>query len=209
MPFPFLLLGAVLTGVFASVVAMVPDSVTRISKEEFIRLFAGNVSEAEDAAIKDAFARLGLDIDPAEGINAQTITRAINNGPLGGSGVELTNLFSREAVKRDLQRLALVHAAQNFGVELTSLDTESVKEALKSYVAEIVREEIANGGDLVDAAPDLIAIVKMIDAARKGYKDEAGNQLDKKPLLMSEAAINNRERQAKYRASHSRKWVAI
>lgn len=208
MAAPFLALGAVLAGVYATVATMIPDSITRISKEEMARLFLGNVSEAEDAVIKDAFAEMGLDIDPSDGINAQTLTAAINNGPLAGSGVELTNIFDREAIKRDLKRLALVHAAQSMGLKLTSLTTESVQEALKAHAAEIVREEIAMGGDLIDAAPDLVAIVKMIDAARKGYKNEAGETVSEKPLLMSDAAINNRERQAKYRANHRRVWVA-
>lgn len=208
MAAPFLALGAVLAGVYAAVATMIPDSITRISKEEMARLFLGNVSEAEDAVIKDAFAEMGLDIDPSDGINAQTLTAAINNGPLAGSGVELTNIFDRESIKRDLKRLALVHAAQSMGLKLTSLTTESVQEALKAHAAEIVREEIAMGGDLLDAAPDLVAIVKMIDAARKGYKNEAGETVSEKPLLMSDAAINNRERQAKYRANHRRVWVA-
>ena len=207
MPFPVLLLIPALTAVFAAVVASIPDSVTRITKEELARLIMGEVSDAEGAAIKEAFLKMGLDIDPEDGINAQTITAAINAGPLGGSGVELTNIFDREAVKRDLRRLALVHAAQNFGIELRSLETEAVKDAIRGYVADMVREEIANGGDLVDAAPDLVAIVKMIDAARKGYMDEAGNKVDEKPLLMSDAAVNNRERQAKYRGTHRRRWV--
>ena len=207
MPFPVLLLIPALTAVFAAVVASIPDSVTRITKEELARLIMGEVSDAEGAAIKEAFLKMGLDIDPEDGINAQTITAAINAGPLGGSGVELTNIFDREAVKRDLRRLALVHAAQNFGIELRSLETEAVKDAIRGYVADMVREEIANGGDLVDAAPDLVAIVKMIDAARKGYMDEAGNKVEEKPLLMSDAAVNNRERQAKYRGTHRRRWV--
>ena len=207
MPLPLLLLGSALTGIFATVVASIPDSITKISKEEFVRLFAGEVSEAENAAIKDAFARLGLDVDPDAGINAQTITAAINAGPLGGTGVELTNLFDRDAVKRDLQRLALVQAAQSFGIELHSLETEAVKEAIRGYVADMVREEIAGGGDLVDAAPDLVAIVRMIDAARKGYKNEAGEEVREKPLLMSKEAVSNRERQAKYRGNHQRRWV--
>lgn len=208
LPIAAVALWAALTTVMATVVSSIPDSAKRISKEEFARLFLGEVSEAESAAIKDAFQKMGLDIDPEDGINAQTITAAINSGPLGGSGVELTNIFDRDAIKRDLKRLALVHAAQSFGLQLTSLTTEAVTDAVKAYVAEIVREEIAMGGDLVDAAPDLIAIVKMIDAARKGYKDEAGNTVDERPLLMSDAAINNRERQAKYRANHRRRWVA-
>lgn len=204
---PLVALGAALAAVAATVMALIPDSIEKISKEEFIRLFAGNVSEAEGAAIKEAFLKMGLDIDPESGINEEAITKAINAGPLAGTGIELTNIFNRESIKRDLKRLALVHAAQNFGITLTSTDTESVIEAVKAYAAEIVREEIAMGGDLVDAAPDLVAIVKMIDAARKGYKNEAGEVVDKKPLLMSDAAINNRERQAKYRANHTRRWI--
>ena len=207
MPAPLVALAAAIAATLGAVYAMLPDSAQRIAKEEFVRLFAGEVSEAESAAIKEAFLKMGLDIDPENGINEQTITAAINAGPLGGSGVELTNIFDREAIKRDLRRLALVHAAQQFGIELHSLETEAVKDAIREYVAELVREEIANGGDLVDAAPDLVAIVKMIDAARKGYKNEAGETIEEKPLLMSEAAINNRERQARYRASHKRRWV--
>ena len=80
MPFPVLLLIPALTAVFAAVVASIPDSVTRITKEELARLIMGEVSDAEGAAIKEAFLKMGLDIDPEDGINAQTITAAINAG---------------------------------------------------------------------------------------------------------------------------------
>ena len=205
---PLVALGAALAAVMGVVAASIPDSITRITKEEFARLFLGEVSEAESAAIKDAFQKMGLDIDPENGINERTLTDAINNGPLAGTGVELTNIFDREAIKRDLTRLALVQAAQGAGLKLTSTTTEAVTEAVKTYIAEIVREEIKYGGDIVDAAPDLVAIVKMIDAARKDYRNEAGDVIESKPLLMSEAAIDNRRRQAKYRANHKRRWVA-
>lgn len=205
---PVVALGAAIAAVLATVYALLPDSAQRITKEEFVRLFAGEVSEAESTAIKDAFQKMGLDIDPENGINGRTLTDAINNGPLAGTGVELTNIFDREAIKRDLTRLALVQAAQGAGLKLTSTTTEAVTEAVKTYIAEIVREEIKYGGDIVDAAPDLVAIVKMIDAARKDYRNEAGDVIESKPLLMSEAAIDNRRRQAKYRANHKRRWVA-
>ena len=208
LPVAAVALWAALTTVMTTVVASIPDSAKRISKEEFARIFLGEVSEAESAAIKDAFQKMGLDIDPENGINERTLTDAINNGPLAGTGVELTNIFDREAIKRDLTRLALVQAAQGAGLKLTSTKTEAVTEAVKTYIAEIVREEIKYGGDIVDAAPDLVAIVKMIDAARKDYRNEAGDVIESKPLLMSEAAIDNRRRQAKYRANHKRRWVA-
>ena len=208
MAAPFLALGAALAAVMGVVAASIPDSITRITKEELARLIMGEVSDEEDEAIREVFQKMGLDIDPENGINERTLTDAINNGPLAGTGVELTNIFDREAIKRDLTRLALVQAAQGAGLKLTSTTTEAVTEAVKTYIAEIVREEIKYGGDIVDAAPDLVAIVKMIDAARKDYRNEAGDVIESKPLLMSEAAIDNRRRQAKYRANHKRRWVA-
>ena len=208
MAAPLVALGAALAAVMGVVAASIPDSITRITKEELARLIMGEVSDEEDEAIREVFQKMGLDIDPENGINERTLTDAINNGPLAGSGVELTNIFDREAIKRDLTRLALVQAAQSGGLKLTSTTTEAVTEAVKTYIAEIVREEIKNGGDIVDAAPDLVAIVKMIDAARKDYRNEAGDVIESKPLLMSEAAIDNRRRQAKYRANHKRRWVA-
>ena len=208
MAAPLVALGAALAAVMGVVAASIPDSITRITKEELARLIMGEVSDEEDEAIREVFQKMGLDIDPENGINERTLTDAINNGPLAGTGVELTNIFDREAIKRDLTRLALVQAAQGAGLKLTSTTTEAVTEAVKTYIAEIVREEIKYGGDIVDAAPDLVAIVKMIDAARKDYRNEAGDVIESKPLLMSEAAIDNRRRQAKYRANHKRRWVA-
>lgn len=208
MPAPLVALGAALAAVMGVVAASIPDSITRITKEELARLIMGEVSDEENEAIREVFQKMGLDIDPENGINERTLTDAINNGPLAGTGVELTNIFDREAIKRDLTRLALVQAAQGAGLKLTSTTTEAVTEAVKTYIAEIVREEIKYGGDIVDAAPDLVAIVKMIDAARKDYRNEAGDVIESKPLLMSEAAIDNRRRQAKYRANHKRRWVA-
>lgn len=209
MPIPVALgVGAAISAAYVAISNMIPDAVEKITKEEFMRLVAGDVGDLEKAAITDAFAKLGLAIDPEQGLSAGAITAAINAGPLAGTGVELTNIFNRDAVKSDMQRIALAHAAQTFGLHLNSLKTEDVKEALRGYVSQLVRDEIAGGGDLVDAAPDLVALVKLIDAARKNYREDENGNFERKPLKMTPEAISNRERQAKYRAGHTRRWVA-
>ena len=193
--------------VIAGLYAALPSSVQDIGKEEFMRLLAGDLGEFEREAIKGAFSKLGLEVDPETGINAESITRAINEGPLAGSGVELTNIFDRDAVKRDMQKIALAFGAQSMGMEVKSLSIDGIKEALRGEVQRRVYEQIqAGGGDLVDNAPDLVAIVKMIDASRRKMAEGEDGTPEKKPLLMSKAAINNRERQARYRANHTRHW---
>lgn len=207
MPIPVVVaVGAAITAIWAAVANAIPDSVEGIAKEEFMRLVAGDLGELEQSAIKDAFAKLGLDVDPEQGLNQATITAAINAGPLAGTGVEMSNIFDRTAVQADLQRIALAQAAQSFGITLRSLKTEDIKEALRGYVSQMIMDDIANGGEMAAVAPDLVALVRLIEAARKHY-DEAGNY-ERAPLKMTPEAINNRERQAKYRANHKRTWVA-
>lgn len=205
MPFPLAIAGvaAAIGGIYAAL----PSSVQNITKDEFMRLMAGDLGELEREAIKAGFLKLGMEIDPETGINAQTITEAINAGPLAGTGVELTNIFDRDAVRGDIEKVALAYAAQSFGLEVKSLTVDAVKEALRGEVSRLVREQIADGGgDLVDAAPDLVALVRMIEAAQKAMQTGEDGTRQKPPVSMTPEAISNRERQARYRATHKRHW---
>lgn len=205
MPFPLAIAGV--SAAIAGVYAALPSAVQNITKDEFMRLLAGDLGELEREAIKGALLKMGLELDPDTGINAQSITEAINAGPLAGSGVELSNIFDREAVKGDLQKVALAFAAQSFGLEVKSLSVESIKEALRGEVSRMVREQIGDGGgDLVDAAPDLVAIVRMIEAAQKHMQTGEDGTRQKPQVSMTREAISNRERQARYRATHTRHW---
>ena len=124
-------LAAAAAAVLGAIYAAMPESAQRVAKEEMARLAMGEVDEYENEAMKAAFATMGLDIEPSEGLTPQAITQAINAGPLAGTGIELTNLFDRDAVKRDLEKIAIAQAASAFGVEIKSLRPEGIKEAVK------------------------------------------------------------------------------
>lgn len=207
MPLPLLgvaAIGAWGTGVMTAASLLLPDSVKRIAKEEFVRLMVGDLQDLEDAAISGAFERLGLEIDPSDGgLSAQAITRAINEGPLAGSDVQLTNVFDKSALKTDLMRVAMAQAAQAYGLEVSGLSVESIKQELRRQVSREVMEQVrASGGDLAPEAKDLAALVQQIEAYKRAKA--AGEDV---PLDMSPKGISNRERQARYRATHKRVWV--
>lgn len=205
MPLPLIALVAWGGGAMASIYSVLPDSVTRIAKSEFIRIAGMDLKGLENAAIKDVFAKMGLDIDPENGgLNAGAITDAINAGPLGGSGIELSNVFDKDALKRDLVKVALKQASDAFGLEINGLSLDDIKLEIKTQVSREVMEQVrAGAGELAESAKDLVDLVRQIDAYKKAKeKGEAGPN-----LLMTKEAINNRERQARYRAAHKRVWM--
>lgn len=200
-------LAAAAAAVLAAIYAAVPESVQRIAKEELARLAMGEVDEYETEAMKAAFATMGLDIEPSEGLTPQAITQAINAGPLAGTGIELTNIFDRDAVKRDLEKIAIAQAASAFGVEIKSLRPEGIKEAVKGELKKRMLEQLSEGqGEWLELAPDLVEIARRIDEARRaGRMDAAGNFVPP-DLAMDEYHVKLRERQATYRAKHTRHW---
>lgn len=193
--------------IMAAVYAAIPDSVHRIAKEELMRVTAGDVSEYENEAIKAAFEKIGLDIDPEEGLTPQTITSAINAGPLAGTGIELTNIFDREACKRDLQRVAMARAAEAFGVKITDTSAEGLKASIKEEISRRVMEQLGEGaGDYLEAAPDLVELVRQLNAGIKAGLIDGNGNFKEPGLMMDEFHVNLRERQARYRAAHTRHW---
>lgn len=200
-------IAAAAAAALAAIYAAVPESVQRIAKEEMARMALGEVDEYENEAMKAAFATIGLDIEPSEGLTPQAITAAINAGPLAGTGIELSNLFDRDAVKRDLEKLALRYAAQAFGIELTSLRPEAIKEAVKGELRKKMLTQLSEGaGEWLELAPDLVHIARSLDEARRtGRMDAVGNFVPPE-LAMDDYHVKLRERQARYRANHTRHW---
>jgi hypothetical protein len=175
------------------------------------RLLQAEIKEPmEKWALEQAFKKLGLTIDASQGFSKESITAAINAGPLAGSGVELTNVFDRDAVRADLQRVALARAVQETGLNITTLDVESVKRALREYVKNRVDQQLAaGGGDLIDAAKPLAMLARDIQAANAPTNTPpGGNPGREQPVDFSPRGIKNRERQARYRANHTRHWEA-
>lgn len=205
MPVPAVLAAG--AAIMAGIYAALPDSVQRIAKEEMARIALGDVDEYENEAIKAAFEKIGLDIDPADGLTPQNITAAINSGPLAGTGIELTNLFDREAVKRDITKIAVRYAADAMGFELKSFDLDGIKAALKEEVSRRIIEQVGEGaGDWIELAPDLVEIARALDAAVKAGRIDAEGNYIQQGLMNDDFHVDLRERQARYRSKHTRHW---
>ena len=164
----------------------------------------------EKWALEKAFERMGLTLNADTGFSKEAITDAINAGPLAGSGVQLSNIFDRQAVKNDLHRLALAKAVEATGLNIKGLTTEDAKAALREYISDRVIEQVGDGGgSIVDAALPLAELVREIRAANRASGTLPGEHPGRdKPTDFTPAGISNRERQARYRATHTRHWEA-
>ena len=152
----------------------------------------------EKFAIDAAFESIGLEVESSGGINPQSITQAINAKFLADVGLELTDIFSADALKTDLEKFALSKISAGLDIEITSLDPERLKDVLSGYVRRRMEAQIKDGaGSMIDGAPDKVALLALIEKA---------NELRGKPLSDAPGAQSNRDRQAKYRAAHKRHW---
>lgn len=192
MPLPIILLGY---AVDAAVAAAVSYGV----KEAISAALNRYGADLEKWAIKAAAEQMGVHVDPDGPINAQTITAALNEGPLSGSGIEFTNIFDRDAILHDFKRLALARAS----VQLNLSDVQSVS-GLRDGVRAMLREEVtkqiaSEAGGLIDAAKDLPQILRAIEGKQRTANWNA-------PRDFTPAGISNRQRQAKYRAGKTKHW---
>jgi hypothetical protein len=170
--------------------------------QEFVDMADKVKAKFEGFAINAALESIGIEGGIEGGINEASVTKAINNSVLAGSGVELTNLFDADAIKADLLKFALKKAAEAMGddLRLTSFDADSVRKVLRGYVrGRIVSELKQQGGVLIEGAPDNAAVLALIASYEKSI-------LKNSELDGSDKAAKNRERQARYRASHKRQW---
>ena len=205
MPLPLVLAaGAALLG---TIYAAVPEAGKDIAREEFERILIGEGDEYINSLIQTAFERVGLDVDPEQGLTPQALTDAINAGPLAGTGIELSNIFDREACKRDVMRIATNSAADAFGLHVSDKSADGLKAAVKAEITRRVMEQLGEGaGEYIDAAPELVELAKQLAAGvRAGLIDPAGNFIAP-GLMMDDFHVKLRERQARYYAGHGRKW---
>lgn len=150
-------------------------------------------------AVGAVFERMGLEFDTEEGVTAETVTKAINAGPLAGSGVELSNLFDRRAVIEDLTRWGVGKACEAFGIGEGGT-VEELRAAVRLSLSDDIAAQLASeSGELIEAAPDAARIVGIIAAVPP---DSGWNT----PRDFSPEGINNRERQARFRAVNRKHW---
>lgn len=166
------------------------------TREEVRQWFENGTRPMVEAGLRMALDDVGLQVEGP--INELTITQAINEGPLAGTGVEFSNLFDKVALRQSLERIAIRKVCEQFGVEADSL--EAVKAAIVAQFADVVGEQLASeSGDIFDAAVPAPRIAAIIKGA---VKKDGWNE----PVDFTPAGISNRERQARYRAQHRRHW---
>lgn len=153
---------------------------------------------AGKAAAEHVLEKMGIPIDLSGPVNKEAISAAISE-KLFGSEMTFSNLFDKEAVRADIKRIVSERAASQFGFD-GAMSVDAVKQHLTSKVLQQVGEEMAAGsGEFIDAAKDLSTAVAMCE--RKHYTDY------NTPTDFTPEGINNRERQATYRANHNKRWV--
>lgn len=161
-------------------------------------------ADIEQWALKNALEAVGLPDLTDDKLTRESFTKSINSSLLGGQEFQFTNLFDRASVVNDVTRVAMGRAARDLGLSIDANSIDGMRDALRGYVRGQLKEQIsAGGGDLIDTAKDVQSVVSNIKAA--GYGDD-GTKPDKPPLIMTAQAVSNRERQARYRAKHSKKW---
>lgn len=195
--------------------ALTALSLSAVGKPLIENIVKSYKKDLEEWALSHAFAAIGIPLTTETGFSREAVTAAINAGPLAGSGVVLTDVFDREAIKSDVKRIALEKAVAETGLEIKGLTVPDLRAALKAYVSNVAREQLESGdGDIVAAAPALVEMLRMIREANKS--DPAGpggtpgyHPGPAVPVDPSPEAEKNRERQARYRGAHTRHWEPI
>ena len=214
MAAPIAAIGAVVAAAGAAVYAAyqaIPEAAKDVAREEIDRAMRGEMDEYMASALGGAFEKIGLgNIDLSNGITPQAVTQAINEGPLAGTGIELTNIFDKEACKRDMMRIGLARAAEAYGLEMKDTSMDGIKASIKEHLSAQLDAQIeAGAGEWLDAVPELKDLAReLARATARGWIDASGNLLNPNDSVsMSEYHIKLRERQANYAARHTRVWV--
>lgn len=121
--------------------------------------------ELIDAALEAASERIGVTLT-RDNLTPQGITDAINAGPLAGTGIELTNIFDRDALKRDIGRVAVKYASDALGVKMPQSE-DDLRELLREYATdELVAQLQAGSGPWIDAINASREVVEVLQAYR-------------------------------------------
>lgn len=213
MPAP-LVIGAVAaaSALFGSVAAV---GARATGKAYLTRTLNAHRPAIEKWALSAVFEKMGLpDLMEGGSLNQGAFTDAINErilGASGSSGFKFTNLFDRDAIRRDAFKFGVKQAAKESGLKIEDVSEQGLKDALKARMVELVEAELTaeDVGELTRDAKDVWEIIQLYKAYRKAAADgEAAENGGRKPLINTPEAVKNRARQAKFRQGHKKKWVA-
>jgi hypothetical protein len=140
-------------------------------KDYLATVFAPQIEDINKLALQLAVDAMGIPIDLDGEVSKESVTRAICDNLLGGE-LQFTNLFDREAVQRDVRRMALEHAAQALGFD-ASLGMRGMRDNVIARALNKAREQAGDGvGELVEAATDSPHASAIISKPKKeGYSD--------------------------------------
>ena len=173
------------------------------------RQLSRHSEEIERWALANVFERMGLPDLMDEGISREKITDAINQTFLSGQEFQLSNVFDREAVRRDAIKFGLQQVASQAGLRVETPTLAGMRDAIKEWVVQLVADELTMQelGELTQDAKEIYEIVKLYQRYKKEAADgEAAEAGGRKPLINTPEARSNRERQKRYRDSHKRVW---
>ena len=172
-------------------------------------------------AIKAVKKYLGIDetdwTDLQEGddfsLDEATITEAVNQklGIKEKLGIEFSNILDREAIKADLNKLALARVNNILGAPesdpvITSFNQTSLRNDLRGFMGKQAIEAVGGGSSFLIDANGAERIVQAAMKFERNYAHYKPQEVKPEDLDMTPAGISNRERQARFRAKHTKHW---
>lgn len=180
------------------------ESVKTAAKAEAKRLIKQYLREHREELIADVLNySLGIQVvgEPTE----LSITEAIN----AKLGTSFSNIFSQDLIREDLIRLALERIRTVLPMVDSLEDVHNVRYSLRAAVFEEIKSVLDGSG--AKLLPGEAAEIIRSTASELIYSYEWARPQrpeDKPPLLTDIKSVNNRIRQARYRANHKRVWVS-
>lgn len=161
---------------------------TRDAKNEVMNLLAVEVMNVA-----------GLEIEAGSSLSAQSISDAIRAKILNLYGFDSGDLLDPESVKATMRREALRQVGESLGVGGTQSEIVS---SLRGAVRSQVRAAVDSGdGDFLAAVA--VGQSRIDDLARALNKNEWPTPITNETAR----GQKNRDKQARYRATHKRVWV--
>lgn len=191
--------------------ALTTEGVKTSGKAYLYRQLHKHRPEIERWAMGAVFEKMGLpDLVEGGALNQGAFTDAINAKIMGSSEFKFSNIFDRDAIRRDAFKFGVQQIGSQAGFEVDDVSEAGLKDAIKGHIMKLVEEEISADevGELTQDAKDVWEIVQLYKAYKKAAKDgQAAENGGRKPLINTPEAAANRARQATYRKAHKKRWV--
>jgi len=144
---------------------------------------------------------MGLDIDVNEGLTDETLTKAVNEKLLSGSGVKLDSLLDRQKMRDGFEKQAMQKIALDLG--LPPVDSRvQIRGAVQTWLTDQLGAELSQqAGEVIDAAKP---IGKMKEVLTLVGPPKPWNMITD----TSKAGEMNRARQRRWRQAHTKQWVS-